>query len=187
MLTKMLSKIINAVIYQLGWFSCILGAAYGHPFIGAGFGIVLLAVHLTLAVQRRAEIKLVVISCLLGIIIDSSQQAAGLFIFAGDRAWPFWLPLWIVVIWAQFATVLRFALFWLHGRYLLAALLGAVGGPLAYWSGIRLGVAHFGASPPITLLVLATVWAVVMPLLLWICQLLNTDEGRYRLILKGTL
>lgn len=180
MLSVSLSKIINIVFYQVGWFSCVLGAAYGFPYSGALGAAALVAFHLYLTDKRKAEIQLVSFACLLGVLIDSLQQAAGLFTFKVDPRWPLWLPLWVFVIWAQFATLFRFALHWLSGRYLLGALLGALGGPLAYWGGIRLGAASFGDSPFLALTVLAVVWAVVAPLLIWGRQKLASAEGCYR-------
>jgi hypothetical protein len=180
MLSASLSKIINIVLYQVGWFSCVLGAAYGFPLSGALGAFALVLLHLLLTDTRKAEIQLAICSCLIGVVIDSLQQAAGLFTFKADPLWPLWLPLWIFVVWAQFATLFRFALHWLSGRYLLGAFLGGLGGPLAYWGGIRLGAASFGDSPLITLVVLAFVWAGVTPLLLWSRQKLASAEGCYR-------
>jgi hypothetical protein len=180
MLSAALSKVINIVLYQAGWFSCVLGAAYGFPLIGAFGAASLLGLHLFLTDAIKAEIKLAFSACLLGILVDSLQQAAGLFTFKADPRWPLWLPLWVFVIWAQFATLFRFALHWLSGRYLLGAVLGALGGPLAYWGGIRLGAASFGGSPLLTLVALAVVWAGVTPLLLWCRQKLANAEGSYR-------
>ncbi len=180
MLSPTLSKIINVVIYQVGWFCCVLGAALGFPLSGAIGALALVAVHLLLSDARKAEGKFLLAACLLGVVVDSLQQAAGLFMFKTDPRWPLWLPLWVFVIWAQFATMFRFALNWLAGRYLLAALFGALGGPLAYGGGIRLGAATFGDNPMMTLLVLAFVWSLVTPLLLWLRQKLSPGEGTYR-------
>ena len=180
MLSPTLSKIINVVIYQVGWFSCVLGAALGFPLSGAVGALALVAVHLLLTDSRKAEIQLLLATCLLGVVVDSLQQAAGLFTFKTDPRWPLWLPLWVFVIWAQFATMFRFALHWLAGRYLLGALFGALGGPLAYWGGIRKGAATFGDNPLMTLLVLAFVWSMVTPLLLWLRDKLARTEGCYR-------
>jgi len=154
MLSPTLSKIINVVLYQVGWFCCVLGGANGYPFGGALAAMALLVVHVLLSDTRTTEIRLLLSACVLGVVVDSLQQAAGLFSFKVDPRWPLWLPLWVFVIWAQFATLFRFALYWLSGRYLLGALFGAVGGPLAYWGGIRVGVAEFGGSPPLALIVL---------------------------------
>ncbi|MBE0582774.1 MAG: DUF2878 domain-containing protein [Desulfofustis sp.] len=180
MLPTTLSKIINVVLYQVGWFSCVLGAALGYPVSGAVGALSLLAIHLLLADERKAEIQLMLCACLLGVVVDSLQQASGVFTFKNDSGWPFWLPLWIPVIWAQFATLFRYALFWLSGRYLLAAFFGSVGGPLAYWGGVRLGAAQFGENMLISLITLALVWALVTPLLFWISSRLGHREGRYR-------
>lgn len=180
MLSASLSKVINIVLYQVGWFSCVVGAAYGYPLSGALGAAALVVLHLVLTDDRKAEIKLVFSACLLGVLVDSLQQATGLFTFKKDPSWPLWLPLWVFVIWGQFATLFRFALHWLSGRYLLGALFGALGGPLAYWGGIRLGAASFGESPMLTLVVLAVVWAGVTPLLLWGRQKLASTEGCYR-------
>jgi hypothetical protein len=91
-----------------------------------------------------------------------------------------WLPLWVFVIWLQFATLFRYALHWLSGRYLLASLFGMVGGPLAYWGGSRLGAAVLGKEPVWSLLSLALTWAMVTPGLLWLSDQLAPNEGRYR-------
>jgi|AntRauTorckE6833_2_1112554.scaffolds.fasta_scaffold03058_3 hypothetical protein len=179
MLSPILSKVINVVLYQIGWFSCILGAALGFPLCGAFVSLTLVVLHLLLTDARKVEVRLLFAACVLGIVVDSLQQAAGLFTFKTDPSWPLWLPLWVFVIWIQFATLLRFALHWLSERYLLGALFGAIGGPLAYWSGIRLGAATFGGNPQLTLLVLALVWALVTPLLLWARHKLAGSEGHY--------
>ena len=182
MLSTRLSKIINVVLYQIGWFSCVLGAAHGFPVSGALGALALVVVHLLLTDARMAEIRLLLAACLLGVMADSLQQATGLFTFKTDPRWPLWLPFWVFIIWAQFATLFRFALHWLAGRYLLGALFGALGGPLAYWGGIRLGAATFGESPLLTLVILALVWALMMPLLLRLRHKLASAEGCYRCI-----
>jgi len=180
MLPATLSKIINAVLYQIGWFSCLLGAAWGYPISGSLLAIMLIAVHLFLADSPKTEMKLIFCACLLGVVLDSSQQALGVFSLKIEPDWPLWLPLWIVVIWAQFATMFRYALSWLSGRYLLAALFGLFGGPLAYWGGVRLGAAEFGENTIFSFITLACVWALVTPLLFWLSSKLNPEEGRYR-------
>ncbi|PLX74190.1 MAG: DUF2878 domain-containing protein [Desulfuromonas sp.] len=175
------TNLLNVGLYQLGWFSCVLGAAWGHPLAGAVLAGALVTVHLVLAVDRQAELRLLLVACLLGVAIDSLQQGIGLFTFRADPAWPLWLPAWVFVIWAQFSTLFHYALRWLAGRYHLAALFGLFGGPLAYWGGIRLGAASFGGNPSLTLAVLAVVWALVTPTLLWLSHTPFAAPGLYRL------
>ncbi|PLX83284.1 MAG: DUF2878 domain-containing protein [Desulfuromonas sp.] len=174
------AKILNVALYQAGWFCCVLGAAWGLPVSGALGAALLAGVHLLLARSRGAEALRMLVFCLIGVTVDGAQQALGLFAFRADPAWPFSLPLWVFVIWAQFATLFRYALLWLSGRYLLAGLFGLVGGPLAYGGGIRLGAAAFGGDPLLGLLALGAVWALLTPALLRISDRIGGGEGGYR-------
>lgn len=173
------SKIVNAILYELGWASCVLGAAWGYPLSGGGLALLLVLVHLWLANDRGREVRLIGIAILLGVVVDSSQQAFGLFRFKPDSL-GFWLPVWVFVIWAQFATLFHYALAWLAGRPVVAVLFGLIGGPLAYGGGIRLGAAEFGANPYLSLGLLAVIWALVVPLLVWLRQRSGATEGTYR-------
>lgn len=179
----MKTKLINFALYQGGWFACVFGAADGYPWLGAGAAFLLVVVHVVLAVDRRAEWRLIAAVAVFGTAIDSILMRAGVFQF-GVGHWVAWLcPLWMSVMWMQFATLLRFSVGWLAGRYLLGAALGTLGGPIAYASGVRLGAASFGVATPTALLALAAVWAVVTPCLLWAEGQLRPSEaaGEYRL------
>jgi hypothetical protein len=180
-LQPLATKLLNVIIYQVGWFCCVLGAGWGFPIAGALIGLLLAGLHLLLAVSRKKEALLMLSACLLGTLIDSIQTALGLFSFTRDPAWPLWLPLWVFVIWAQFATLFHYGLHWLSGRYALAAILGLAGGPLAYWAGIRVGAASFGPNPLLTIVTLAIVWAFVTPVLCRLSDFIDREEGRYRL------
>ncbi len=62
---------------RLGWFCCVLGAARGYSFLGALVALFLAAVHLLLAGSRKSEAMLMLGACLLGVSVDSAQQALG--------------------------------------------------------------------------------------------------------------
>ncbi|SHJ04120.1 Protein of unknown function [Malonomonas rubra DSM 5091] len=173
------SKIVNAVLYELGWACCVFGAAWGYPLLGGGLALLLVLVHLWLAQERRTEVRLIALAIALGILVDSSQQAFGLLSFKPD-ALGLWLPLWVFVIWAQFATLFHYALSWLVDRPLVAMLFGLVGGPLAYGGGIRLGAAEFGPNPTLSLIVLAVIWSLVVPLMAWLSTRIGYPSGQYR-------
>lgn len=173
------SKVINVIIYELGWACCVLGAAWSYPLSGGGLALLLILTHLWLAEDRRGEIHLILVVILLGLLIDGGQQALGLFRFKPDELGLF-LPVWVLVIWAQFATLLHYALSWLSTRYLPAVLFGALGGPLAYGGGIRLGAAEFGSRPLFSLSLLAIIWALLLPLLVWLSGKIGTSQGNYR-------
>jgi len=184
-MTRTVSNLINVILYQCGWFCCVLGAVWGYPVAGALAAFSLLVLHLILASSRRVEIQLMLTACVIGVAVDSLQQAVGIFTFKQDSSWPLWLPLWVFVIWAQFATLFHYALRWMSGRYLIAVIFGMIGGPLAYWAGVRLGAATFGDNPVMSVLSLAVVWAIVTPILLRLSQWFADEKGCYRLPVKG--
>lgn len=45
--------------------------------------------------------------------------------------------------------------------------MGAAGGPAAYFAGARLGAIEFRTSLPVSFFLLAVVWSVALPLLLY--------------------
>jgi hypothetical protein len=67
-------------------------------------------------------------------------------------------------MWMVFATTLNLSLRWLQGHRLAAIGLGAIGGPLAYWGGARLGAMEF-VVPVAATAALAIGWAVLTPVL----------------------
>ena len=75
-------------------------------------------------------------------------------------------------MWMSFATTLNVSLGWLKKRYVLAAVFGALGGPLAYFTGFKLGGVEF-SSMSLGLGAQALGWGVLMPLLTILADRLN--------------
>lgn len=176
-----MNRVANFIGFQIGWFACVLGAAYG--FLWLGPAVVALLALLNLyerhPSQRLSEVRLLGLACLLGLLLDSLLAAAGVFTFL-DRQLPPWLSRpWMVALWANFALTLRSSMAWLQGRYPLAALLGAISGPLAYWAGARLGAVELNGL--YSIFFLAAVWLPTVPLLLWLsADPPKTDTGEVR-------
>lgn len=169
---------INLALYQAGWFACVLGAGTGRVWAGAGLALVLVAVHLFLVRDRSRELQLLLAAGALGLLVDSLQLGAGIFSYPGGTVIAGLAPPWIVLLWVQFATLLRFGLKWMSGRYLLAAILGLVGGPLSFFAGERAGAIEFASIAAYA--VLAAVWAVTMPILVWFGDRLRPFAAGYR-------
>jgi len=70
---------------------------------------------------------------------------------------------------ALFATTLNFSLNWLKTRSLIAIILGAISGPLAYWGGSKLGALKI-IEPSGAMIYLSLGWAIVVPALLKIAS-----------------
>lgn len=104
-------------------------------------------------------------SCALsGVLIDSLLAMMGVYIFS-DSGQFLPVPLWLVMLWLVFAATVRHSLRYLQDKYWLAAALGAVGGPLSYLGGMKLGAVDFGYSLVAVLVILSLIWACLMPVI----------------------
>ena len=157
-------KVINVAAFQIGWFAAVLGAAGGMPWLGVIVVPFVLGVHLVLSPDWRPQLLLALFAAALGFFVDTAMIAAGLFSPVPYLLPPFLSPPWMVMLWVNFATTLSVSMGWLRGRPLLAAVFGAVGGPLAYASGARLGaMTHMPDTA--SLIALGLAWAAVLLLL----------------------
>lgn len=160
-----MNPVLNITLYQAIWFACVLGGK-----AGALGSLVPIALHLGLSPRRWADLQMMGILLTAGLVIDGSLQLTGFFRFT-DPALP--IPLWLAVIWLALATLPHHSLAWMKGRPLLGAALGAIGGPLAYWAGVRLGAAAFSWPLLPSLLLLAVIWALLWPAVMLLAGLLH--------------
>lgn len=159
----MLSKITNYLGLQIGWFACALGAANGQPWIGPLFVAVFLGVTLVTKRDKPRELGFLLVVLLLGFMVDGVKKGTGFLVYASPLPDVRWFPpLWILGMWGLFGSAMRGSLSWLQGKFVLAAVAGAVFGPLSYLAGSRMGAVTFTADTTLTLFVLALVWAIVV-------------------------
>jgi hypothetical protein len=169
-----MAKFPNFLLFQLGWLGVAFSAAADLPWIATAVALLVLGLNLAFCARPSEEAKLALGAGALGLILDSLLTAAGLLRFESGQ-WVGWLaPHWIVALWLMFATLLNSSLDWLKGRYVLAALLGAAAGPVAYWGGARLGALSLAAPSWTSLTAVALVWLIAMPALL---RLANRWDG----------
>ena len=161
----MLNIIVNAVAFQLGWLACVLGGASQLPWLGTLAAALIVAWHLNIARQPGREFTLLAAVGVLGAIWDSLLVAAGWLSYPSGTLLANTAPYWIVAMWVLFASTLNVSLRWLRKRWLMAAVLGATGGPLAYYAGAALGGVSVNA-PWFAYTALALGWAVFLPLLI---------------------
>ena len=158
--------LINFIIFQVGWFSCVMSAAYGSPWIGLVIVCGIVFAHLMSAQHPSHEIQLLALAVVLGLIFDSLLVSSGWLRYPSGMVVPGIAPYWILAMWALFSTTLNLSMGWLKSSLLLASVMGAVFGPLSYLAGQRLGaieLVNFGSS----MIALAVIWAVVMPILIY--------------------
>lgn len=149
----------NFLAYQLAWFAVLVSAGFGVAWAGATAAILLAAVHLVLR-RDPLELQLIAIAAGIGLLVDSTLAITGQVRFAS--AWPAgFAPYWMLSLWIVFATTLNHSLRWLMIHPLAAAVAGAIGGPLAYLAGAKLGALTI-ATPAVTLPFIALLWTPAM-------------------------
>lgn len=150
--------IANALLFQLGWFACVLGGD-GPWLLVVGAA---LAVHLFWVSSWAREGKLLISVLLFGSAVDSFLMHLGAFDFGEPRTL---IPLWLALLWLLLGTTLNHCLAWSAQPWWRASLLGAIGAPLAYYAGAELGGVGLPLGTVPTLGLLAVIWALVLPVL----------------------
>lgn len=174
--------LLNILQSQIAWFACVLCAATGKPWVGIVIASALTVVHVCRSSAPRVEALLVLAAGCVGALGDSLSFGAGLITFASGVVVPGFAPLWMIALWMNFATVLNGALRALKTRTALAALIGAVAGPCAYYAGVRLGALHF-TDMRLAPVVIGVEWAIALPLL---CAIAARLERRSTMSGKAT-
>ena len=156
--------LLNFCAFQIGWFTCVLGAANGMPWLSlVVFPIVFWSVRKS--DSASSELLLIVLAVVLGLVLDSLLVNSGWLSYPSGVFIEGIAPYWILALWALFATTLNVSMSWLKRNLVLAMAMGAVFGPLSYMAGQRFGaieIVNFDAS----MIALSIGWAVAMPLML---------------------
>jgi len=158
--------LINFIAFQAGWFSCVLSASIGMPWLGLLVVCLIVTFHIRSAEQPRHELQLLLLSVVLGLVFDSFLVVSGWVVYPSGMLFSGIAPYWILALWALFSTTLNLSMSWLKRSLLLASVMGAVFGPLSYLAGQRLGAIEFVEFLP-GMILLAIIWALVMPILIF--------------------
>jgi len=163
------TMLANVVLFQVGWFACVLGGAHAWPWAGTSVALAIVGWHLVRAARPRDELIVVLCCAAIGAIFDSALVAFGWVSYRSGTLVTGTAPHWLVAMWMLFATTLNVSLRWLRRFPLAAIALGAFGGPLAYWGGARLGAMEFTA-PVAATAALAIGWGALTPILVWLAR-----------------
>ena len=169
-----LPSLWNFLQFQVGWFALVLSAAAGASWLGIAVLGMLVAVHLGWFSQRNEWVLLLVVGAG-GWLWESLIYSLGLIRYAHYPDGMLFAPLWMAGLWVNFATAINHCLSWLREQYVYAALLGAIGGPLAFLAGVKLGAASF-PSPLLATLILMAAWAILSPLVFFLARLCTAAE-----------
>ena len=134
-----MQSLVTLIAFKICWLSIVLGAVWSAEWVG----LLAIAAFITyeVGVRKRKSILIpTIIVGLLGFAVDNAYVATGLLTFSkpGFALAPYWMAL----LWVNFALIVEYGLAWLNGRPVLAATLGAIGGPMAYSGGRASGFDH---------------------------------------------
>jgi hypothetical protein len=159
------SIIINFLLFQLGWFACVLGGAYGYPVLGSLVALAIIANHCYRASDTVQEGRLLLLALIVGLVFESIITSQGLARYNNGQVLDFMAPLWMILMWPLFATTLNLSMRWMKGLApLVVAIIGALFAPLAYYAGNQLGAVSYD-DISISLAIIAMAWAVLLPAL----------------------
>ncbi len=156
--------------YQATWFLAVIGASHGLWWPGVVAAGAFTLWRMAVSTRRALESRLALAGLAIGLVLENLWVGTGLLSYA--TAWP-WAgsPAWILALWWAFALVVVPLLGYLHRRLWLAAMFGAIGGPLAYFAAARgWGVVQFAEPVWQGAMALAAGWAVATPLLAWLAR-----------------
>lgn len=173
---------LNIAASYAAWFGVATLAAQGRFALAVLPSVAAVVLHLALtrAPQRRAELLLSMTAIVIGFGVEAIHMAAGATVFA-PAATPGGLPpVFMVGLWAAFATLVNVSLAWLKDRMWLAALFGALASGPSYYAGSKIGALELGDPVWQSLAIIGAVWAVAFPLLLRFAVALDSPAGYLR-------
>ena len=124
--------------------------------------VILVAIHLMLSADRRRELSRIALAVAMGVLVEGLHITVGTYRFTSGTVVALLPPPWLLVMWAQMATTFDYSMRPVVARPAAAAVFGAVGGPLAFLAGERLGAITLYRPLAPGLALLAISWAIAM-------------------------
>lgn len=147
----------NVVLFQVGWFACILG---GNVW-AVSFTFAALVYHFTVSEQRLNDVVAVLIALALGLLHELLLLHGGYIRFVESSVLP---PGWLLCLWILLGITLNHSLTWIYSRPLWSGLLGAIAAPFSYLAGVKLSSAEWSSTLVEVLPIIALLWLGLLPL-----------------------
>ncbi len=157
--------LVNQGLFQLCWPACVIGAAYGLLWPGLVVVGALVAWQLHPAHRHPADLRLIGVAVVLGLILDGLWIRTDLMSYQlsfGDLPLA---PAWILLLWIAFALTINHSLALFKKRPLLLGLLVGIFSPISYYAGSRFGAVEWTAPAWQVAAATSLSWALLIPLL----------------------
>lgn len=167
---------------NIGWFACVVGAAWNAHWLSVLIVPALGAIHLALIgrAQVLPAILLMAVSLAVGLVLDTALILLATF---EPNRWLMPYPMttiWLLMLWVNLSFVLNESLQFLQRHLFIAAVMGSFFGPLAYLAGSRLGAVHIFDPVYRRLAMIFVGWSIAMPLMSLIARRLYNRTHRLR-------
>lgn len=129
--------------------------------------------------RAQGDIGLILVCAAIGLALDTLWVRFGLIRYHAAVPHADWAPVWIIVLWIALGLTLNHSLAWMRGHLWAAIVLGAIGSPLSYFAGSRLGAAELPADLTWSMLAFSLSWAILIPALVFLSSRLSgsPDNG----------
>jgi len=169
-----MDKLINALLFQIGWFICASSVKFDLELPALSLCGLLILIHLIRSKNLTQELSISALVVVLGIGVDSSFQYLQIIDFYGWHTATL-SPFWDWMIWLMFALTLESSLvFFKKMNWMRQALAGLVFSPVSYVAGSRLGAASFDASL-MHIAAIGVTWMLVFPGIFSLVQWINSE------------
>ena len=159
-MTKLL---VQQLAFQCVWLACAFGGASGSAWPGITAASLFLVAHFALKSRPARDLVLVAVALGWGWALDTILVGRSLVSYPGSPLSLGASPGWMLGLWAAFALTVPVAFAWLRNRPKVGAVVGAMGGLLAYVAGVRIGALSVGSEAGWAAIALG--WALAMPAL----------------------
>ena len=160
----MKSQLKNLVLFKIGWVACVAFAAAGNPTWAIASVAAIVALHLASVAVPVKEALFLSASALIGLLWETVLVQTGLFAYPANGGPTPLAPYWIIAMWALFATTINYGMRWIKKSWLIAAVVGLVGGPIAFYAGASVGAVEF-RDTFWALIAVGVGWAFLLPFL----------------------
>ena len=166
--------LINILSIYIYWVACYWGSANNSFYLGPTIAILYFIFHFSVISEKRKEFKFLVYCLVVGFIFESILYYSGLIEYNGLLIQQYSIvPFWVLILWMGFSLTMFHSFKWIIGRYKIALIISCLFAPLIYLSANRLGSISFTISISNMYLILAFMWSLCFPLLIYIATKLN--------------
>ena len=165
---------INGLSVYIYWWACFWGASIEKYYIGPLLAMMYFIFHFYIIKDKEKEFKYMLFCIFFGFLFESLFYYTGFMTYKGILPQKYSIvPIWVIILWSGYSLTVFHSFKWILGRYKIALIISCLFAPLIYLSANRVGSISFTISISNMYLILAFMWSLCFPLLIYIATKLN--------------